>query len=80
MTAPMVCRECGNQEATDGLYVCSDCLNKPTVTCQFHLDDGETCRMGLYIEEHALQDGEWVHPDYVTQKGRWGFRGDKVPA
>lgn len=32
-------------------------------TCRFILDDGETCHLGLYIEEHKLTDLGWLHPD-----------------
>lgn len=26
MTAPLACRECGNEEAVEGMVVCSDCF------------------------------------------------------
>lgn len=28
-------------------------------------DDMTMCPMGLFLDEHVLVDGEWIHPDEV---------------
>lgn len=37
-------------------------VDQAPIYCRFYLDDGETCRGGLYIEEHALTAQGWLHP------------------